>query len=239
MAVSSINANITPIHTMTSFLANRKEISYGYINVKNSSSTEYKKQKPTAKDKILAALGGMLGAGTTLAVLMKRQKIKNPLHVQYKVGSMLTMAACANTGGILLSSIGAPAANQKKKWKEGAFQFILTSAPMLLVDGAIKLCSKSPKKIINNNFTKILASIAGVAIGSNTAIAVSNKLREGKETKKPKRELKPIDMIANLDDAVAIMVLAKIPFAKKIHIERALPVIYSFCGFRSGTGDKR
>ena len=52
-------------------------------------------------------------------------------------------------------------------------------------------------------------------------------------------ELKLIDMIANLDDFVAICVLAKIPFANKIHIERALPFIYSFCGFRSGTGDKR
>ena len=56
---------------------------------------------------------------------------------------------------------------------------------------------------------------------------------------KPKRELKLIDMIANLDDAVAVCVLAKIPFADKIHIERALPFIYSFCGYRSGTGENR
>lgn len=62
-------------------------------------------------------------------------------------------------------------------------------------------------------------------------------MRSDKEAKKPKRELKLIDMIANLDDAVAILVLAKIPFADKIHIERALPFIYSFCGYRSGSAD--
>lgn len=46
-------------------------------------------------------------------------------------------------------------------------------------------------------------------------------------------------MTANPDDAVAICVLAKIPFADKIHIERVLPFIYSICGYRSGTGDFR
>ncbi len=46
-------------------------------------------------------------------------------------------------------------------------------------------------------------------------------------------------MIANLDDAVAICVLAKIPFADKIHIERALPFTTSICGYRSVTGDRK
>lgn len=115
----------------------------------------------------------------------------------------------------------------------------LTSAPMLLVDTVIKYCEKSKNPKINNNFTKIGASVAGVAIGSHTAIALFNKLRNEKEAAKPKRELKLIDMIANLDDAVAVCVLAKIPFADKIHIERFLPFIYSFCGYRSGTGDNR
>ena len=108
-----------------------------------------------------------------------------------------------------------------------------------MVDGSIKLCEKSKNKKINNNFVKILASVTGVVIGSNTAMAIFNSLRSDKEAKKPKRELKLKDMIANIDDAVAICVLAKIPFADKIHIERALPFIYSICGYRSGTGDRK
>mgnify|MGYP006916369472 CR=1 FL=1 len=138
-----------------------------------------------------------------------------------------------------MSSIGEPKEDIKKKWKEGAFQMALTSAPLLLVDGSIALCSKSKKPIINNNFTKIICSILGVTIGSNSAAALFNSLRSEKEAKKPKRELKLKDMIANLDDAVAICVLAKIPFVDKIHIERALPFIYSICGYRSGTGDRK
>ncbi len=225
--------------TMSSFLSTKKDISYGQINMKKPPEVQQLGQDITTKDKLLAAGGAILGVSVPLLTFMKHQKVSNIFKVKYKVQHMLTMAACGNIGGILLSSIGESKQDKLKKWKEGAFQMILTSAPMLLVDGSIKLCSKSKNPKINNNFTKILASIAGVAIGSNSAIYVSNKLRSEKEAKRPKRELKLKDMIANLDDAVAICVLAKIPFADKIHIERALPFIYSICGYRSGTGDRK
>lgn len=237
MVVSSININLSQRHTMTSFLANRKDITYGYINLDKHINPNQPPKDATPKDKILAGLGAVSGTVAALAVIMKQQKVKNPFNVKYGVKQMIPMAAAANVGGILLSSIGETKADQKKKWKEGAFQMMLTSAPMLLVDGSISLCKKYKK--LNNNVTKILVSCVGVFIGSNSALALSNYLRSGKDAKKPKRELKPIDMIANLDDAVAVLVLAKIPFADKIHIERALPFIYSFCGYRSGTGDKK
>ena len=238
MAVHSPSINSFQNHnTMTTFWANRKEISYGYINLDKHINPKDTPKTATPKDKILAGLGAVSGSAATLAVIMKLQKVKNPFNVKYGVKQMLPMAAAANVGGILLSSIGETKSSQKKKWKEGAFQMMLTSAPMLLVDGSISLCKKFKK--LNNNVAKILVSCVGVFIGSNSAIALSNYLRNGKEAKKPKRELKPIDMIANIDDAVAVLVLAKVPFADKIHIERALPFIYSFCGYRSGTGDKK
>lgn len=239
MTIESINSYIPQRHSMTNFLANGKQISYGYMNMKKAPDVIDHGKDITTKDKILAATGGILGVSIPLLTFMKMQKAPNIFKVKYKVQHMLTMAACGNIGGIMMSSIGEPKSDKIKKWKEGAFQMALTTLPMLLVDGSIKLCEKSKNKKINNNFVKILASITGVAIGSNTAIAISNKLRSDKEAKKPKRELKLIDMIANLDDAVAICVLAKIPFADKIHIERALPFIYSFCGYRSGTGDRK
>ena len=239
MAIESINSYIPQRQSMTNFLANGKQISYGYMNMKKDPDVIDHGKDITKKDKILAATGGILGVSIPLLTFMKMQKAPNIFKVKYKVQHMLTMAACGNIGGIMMSSIGEPKSDKIKKWKEGAFQMSLTSLPMLLVDGSIKLCEKSKNKKINNNFVKILASITGVAIGTNTAIAISNKLRSDKEAQKPKRELKLIDMIANLDDAVAICVLAKIPFADKIHIERALPFIYSFCGYRSGTGDRK
>lgn len=239
MSIASINS-LTPQHQgITGFPQKGKAISYGYMNIKKSPDVKQNGKDITSKDKILAATGGILGVSIPLLTFMKMQKAPNIFKVKYKVQHMLTMAACGNIGGIMMSSIGEPKSDKIKKWKEGAFQMSLTSLPMLLVDGSIKLCEKSKNKKINNNLVKILASITGVAIGSNTAIFISNKLRSDKEAKKPKRELKLVDMIANLDDAVAICVLAKIPFADKIHIERALPFIYSFCGYRSGTGDRK
>jgi len=234
MAVEQITPHIQQRSISSTFpTPNRKEISYGYINLNKPAEGK----DATPKDKILAAAGAVAGTAVPLAAFMKHQKVSNIFKVQYKVQHMLLMAASANIGGIMLSSIGEPKRDKIKKWKEGAFQMAMTTIPMLMVDGAIKLCSKKPK--LNNNFTKILCSVAGVAIGSNAALAISNKLRNGNNPKKPKRELKLIDMIANIDDAVAICVLAKIPFADKIHIERALPFIYSFCGYRSGTGDRK
>ncbi len=239
MAIESITSHINQRQHMTNFLANNREISYGHMNLKKSEETKNNGKDITQKDKILAATGSIVGVLIPLITFMKMQKAPNVFKVKYKVQHMLTMAASANIGGILMSSIGEPKSDRIKKWKEGAFQMSLTSLPMLLVDGSIKLCEKSKNKKINNNFVKIIASIAGVAIGSNTAMAIFNNLRSDKEAKKPKRELKLKDMIANIDDAVAICVLAKIPFADKIHIERALPFIYSICGYRSGTGDRK
>jgi hypothetical protein len=237
MSLSIRNINTQYLVT-TAFTGKGKEISYGYLDLKKSDSSQENK-KASKKDKVLAFIGSTTGAAIPLLTFMKRQKAKDIFHVKYNVTRMLTMAACANSGGIMLSSIGEKKKDIIKKWKEGAFQMSLTSLPMLLVDGAIKLCEKSKNPRINNNLMKIIGSVIGVSIGSNTAIFISNKLRNNKEAQKPKRELKLIDMIANLDDAVAICVLAKIPFADKIHIERALPFIYSFCGYRSGTVNKK
>jgi len=196
-------------------------------------------KKGFSKEHLLALFGSVSGVCMVLGFMMKKQKIKNPMKLNYRVQEMLAMAGCADIGGILLSSIGKNANDKKKKWTEGAFQFALTSTPLLFVDTILKLCGKSKKKLINNNITKIAASVAGVYTGSHLALYIANKLRKQSAVKQPERKLKLIDMIANFDDAVAIMVLAKIPFADKIQIKRLLPFIYSFCGFRSGTGNTR
>lgn len=238
MAITSVSPNINHKNRMQNFLA-KKEISYGYIDLQRQDEVILHGTPLKTTDKILAATGSIIGVSIPLLTFMRKQNVKNPFKLKYKVGEMLAMAAGGNLGGILLSSIGEPKVDKIKKWKEGAFQMLLTSLPLLFVDGGIKLCEKSKNTKINNNFAKILVSIAGVALGSNLAVEASNRLRSEKEAKKPKRELKPIDMIANIDDIVGIMVLSKIPFASKIKIERALPFIYAFCGYRSGTADRK
>jgi hypothetical protein len=40
--------------------------------------------------------------------------------------------------------------------------------------------------------------------------------------------------LANIDDLIGVLVLAKFPIAEKLHIDKFLPAIYAFCGYRAG-----
>ena len=42
------------------------------------------------------------------------------------------------------------------------------------------------------------------------------------------------DSIANIDDALGVLILAKVPIAEKLHVDKTLPAIYSWCGYRAG-----
>lgn len=65
------------------------------------------------------------------------------------------------------------------------------------------------------------------------AASLANKLFDPKDLE-PDRKLKLKDGIANIDDVVGILVLAKIPFLKNIPFDRALPFIYTYCGYKAG-----
>lgn len=215
-------------------------LSFGTINKDKKTPKLLSKDvdKTVKKERMLALIGSVTGVAIPLLCYMKQQKVKNSLKVKYTIKEMLIMAAGGNLGGISLSSIGENPDDIKKKWREGAFQMILTSAPMLMVDTSIKFCNSSKNKYINNNISKIIASVVGVTIGSKSAETLFNRLKPPEERHK-KRKLQLKDMLANMDDFVAICTFAKIPFVDKLHVECLLPLIYSVCGYRSGTGDKR
>ena len=40
--------------------------------------------------------------------------------------------------------------------------------------------------------------------------------------------------LANIDDLIGVLVLAKFPIVEKLHIDKLLPAIYAFCGYRAG-----
>ena len=88
MALQSIN-NIEhrPNPNLVGFMPTRKNISYGYIDMSQS----VKEKQGPKKDKVLAGIGSTLGALSVLAYCMKRQKIKNPLKVEYTVKEMLKL----------------------------------------------------------------------------------------------------------------------------------------------------
>ena len=118
MALQSIN-NIEhrSNSNLVGFMSTRKNISYGYIDMSQS----VKEKQVPKKDKVLAGIGSTFGALSVLAYCMKRQKIKNPLKVEYTVKEMLSMAAAGNIGGIVVGSICGKGFFIKKKWEEGGF----------------------------------------------------------------------------------------------------------------------
>jgi hypothetical protein len=65
------------------------------------------------------------------------------------------------------------------------------------------------------------------------AASLSNIICDPKD-KHPDRKLSLLDSIANIDDLFGVLVLAKFPIVEKLHLDKLLPVIYTFCGYRAG-----
>ena len=61
----------------------------------------------------------------------------------------------------------------------------------------------------------------------------SNLITDPKD-RYPDRRLNMKDAIANVDDVVGGLILAKFPLIDKLHIEKTLPFIYAWCGYRAG-----
>ena len=72
-----------------------------------------------------------------------------------------------------------------------------------------------------------------ILIGMHGAAALSNIICDP-EDKYPDRKLNLLDSIANIDDLFGVLVLAKVPLVGKLHLDKLLPIIYTFCGYRAG-----
>lgn len=186
--------------------------------------------KPEPHTKVFSAIGAVAGMSVPLAAFSIKQKCK-PLNVKYGLGHMLTMCLGGIAGGITGGSIGASKKERTRKVKEGVFQFLNMAMPATCVTGALKLCDKV--KALDNVPAKIAGTIAGIATGIASGVKMSNFIVDPKD-KEPDRKVTLKDSIANLDDMVGILVLADVKAAKNLKIERAFPLLYSYCGYRAG-----
>ena len=75
--------------------------------------------------------------------------------------------------------------------------------------------------------------LGGLIVGMYGAASLSNVISDPQD-KQPDRKLTLLDCVANIDDAVGALVLAKFPCANKLHLESFLPLIYAYCGYRAG-----
>ena len=73
----------------------------------------------------------------------------------------------------------------------------------------------------------------GLLVGMYGSAALSNIICDPKDIH-PDRKLNVKDALANMDDALGILVLAKFPLVNKLKINYVLPFIFAACGYRAG-----
>lgn len=188
-------------------------------------------REETVTEKAQATIGAVVGTIIPMLFMMKKQKLKNPLKLDYGLKEMIVLSASAIMGSVGISMIGNDTDSNINKSKEGIFQFMNAAIPTWLSAAVLKWCETT--KGLNNNFTKILATTAAILIGMEGAATVSNIICDPKD-KYPDRKLEFLDSLASIDDLVGVLVLAKVPIVKKLHIDKLLPAIYAFCGYRAG-----
>lgn len=185
----------------------------------------------TASDKAKAALGAIIGTAVPMLYMMKKRKISNPLKMNYGLGDMVILSGSSVIGGVGISMIAETKEANKNKLKEGTFQFLNAAIPTWIVGGMLKLCETSKKC---NNIPGKIASIAvGLLVGMFGTAEISNLIFDPHD-KLPDRKLTLTDCIANADDAIGVLTLAKIPLVSHLHLEKLLPLIYGYCGYRAG-----
>lgn len=185
---------------------------------------------PESYTKALSAIGGVVGTAIPLLMIAKKQKVK-PFDVEYGLGEMCALAIGGITGAVTGGAIGADKQERKRKVNEGVFQFLNVAVPAGFVAGVTKLTKSVPA--LNNTPTKIVGVVVGLATGIMSAVKLSNFIVDPKD-KEPDRKLTVKDAIANLDDAAGVLVLADVKCAKKMKIERVIPFISAYCGYRAG-----
>ena len=189
------------------------------------------KSKEISKLNVKSVAGATAGTALPLMIMMKQRKIKNPLKIEYGLQDMLILSGSSVAGGVAAGMIGENKKTKRSMLKEGVFQFLNASIPTWIIGGVLKLPETSHN--FNNAPTKIFSVIGGLIVGMFGAAQVSNLIFDPKD-KEPDRKLTFKDCIVNADDALGALVLAKFPLIEKLHLDKLLPVIYTYCGIRAG-----
>lgn len=188
-------------------------------------------RKSTTSDKLKSACGALIGTAIPMAIMMKKQGVKNPFKLKYELKDMIILSGAPIIGGVGIGMIGDDKKTNRAKLDEGVFQFLNAAVPTWITGSTLCLCENSKK--FNKLPAKIFSMIAGMLIGMHGAAALSNIICDPKD-KSPDRKLTLKDSIANIDDLVGVLVLSKFPLVGKLHIEKALPIIYAYCGYKAG-----
>lgn len=211
------------------------------VHTKHIYSTLYYKrnhrvEEADKKTKAKIAAGSIISTLLPMIYFAKKQKLlKDPLgllKVKYKLPQVLALSTASILGGVASGIIADKKTDKKHKINEGVFQFMNATIPTLLVGGALKLLEDNTK-YKDSKPIKTAVILTSLIAGMPLAAFISNLINDPKD-KEPDRKLTLKDSLINMDDALGALVIAKISFVEKLHLEKAIPAIFAWCGYRAG-----
>jgi len=231
-------------NAFAAFLKNDSKVSAD--KNKNNKSTASEKsilqsrypthQQQKRSTKIMALTGSTLGTVASLLYLAKAQKknlfkINDILDLSYGVKEITIMGISSIVGGVALGCLADKKDDNVPKVKEGIFQTMNVLIPAICTDTLLNIVNFTKAK--NSKIAKICAMGIGVTGGMLSASAIANFINDPNNNEKD-REITAKDALANLDDAIGALILAKFPLVEKLQIQRILPIIFAWCGYRAG-----
>lgn len=210
-------------------------------HTKNVYSTLYYKrnhrvEEADTKTKIVVGSGSVIATLLPMIYFAKKQhglkNLKDLFKVKYELKEVLALSTASIAGGVISGVAADKKSNKKRKIQEGVFQFMNATIPTALVGGAMKLIEDNVK-YKDSKRVKVAAIATSLIAGMPLAAFISNIINDPKD-KEPDRKLTLKDSIVNMDDALGALVVAKIPVVQNLHLEKVMPAIFAWCGYRAG-----
>ena len=160
------------------------------------------------------------------------KKLVDLFKIDYGIKEVIALSSTSIISGVTAGILTDKKTDKKRKFKEGVFQFMNATIPTLFVGGVMKLLEDNVK-YNHSRPVKTAAILTSMFAGMPFAAFLSNIINDPKD-KEPDRKLTLKDSIANMDDALGALVIAKFPFVKQLHLDKVMPVILAWCGYRAG-----
>lgn len=204
------------------------------------STLKYKRnhriEEPDLKKKVIVASGSITATLLPMIYFAKKQnglkKITDLVKVKYELPQVIGLSTASILGGVVTGIAADNKSNKKRKIQEGVFQFMNATIPTLLVGGAMKLIEDNVK-YKESKKVKVAAIVTSLIAGMPLAAFISNIINDPKD-KEPDRKLTLKDSVINMDDALGALVVAKIPLVEHLHLDKLMPAIFAWCGYRAG-----
>ncbi len=209
-------------------------------NAANSQDKSDQKKKVS----VTAALGAVGGALASVGVIGKLTKGKLTFDVFEQgslakdMGAVIAVSTSSILGGLFGGLLEAKSDEDRKvKVKESLFDISTVVFPSTIATSMLAVANKMK---IKSPLVQVAATVCGIGLGMPLAQKASGVIdkfihKDDPDAKVKERKLRPQDYFVHVDDILALAIISKVPFARQLHADKILPLIYAWCGFESGS----